>query len=128
MRESGTEAATAQAATADQLASSAVTYVEARSALARMRAARRLTIAEHRRQLAAFGELWLDAAVIPAEDGVLRAAARLAERHVLRAYGAVQLASALEVRAGEDVTFACWDRELRSAAAGERLPLGPERL
>ena len=59
--------------------------------------------------------------------GILRHATRLVARHPLRAYDAVQLASALATQQalGEPVTFAAADRALNAAAAAEGLPLTP---
>lgn len=59
-------------------------------------------------------------AVLPA---ILRHATRLVARHPLRAYDAVQLASALAVghALGEPLTFAAADRALNTAAAAEGL-------
>ena len=61
---------------------------------------------------------------------VLGAAARAVGRHPLRAYDAVQLASAIEFRraVGESVDFACFDRSLRSAAAAEGFAVVPADL
>ena len=52
-------------------------------------------------------------------DGVLEAAADLVAVHPLRAYDAVQLASAAAARSAEPAcrTFACFDTALRTAAA-----------
>lgn len=62
-------------------------------------------------------------AVVAVAPVVLRRAARLVAVHPLRAYDAVQLATALEVRdAGTGCErFACFDRTLSSAAAAESL-------
>jgi predicted nucleic acid-binding protein len=56
---------------------------------------------------------------------ILRHATRLVALHPLRAYDAVQLASALAVEQalGEPLTFAAADRALNSAAAAEGLVL-----
>jgi predicted nucleic acid-binding protein len=61
-------------------------------------------------------------------DGVIARAAALAGTHALRAYGAVQLASAVtarEIDAGCNA-FACFDRALTCAAIAEgfKAPLG----
>ena len=58
---------------------------------------------------------------VTAADPVLDAAARLAAVHGLRAYDAVQLASARAARAadGDCTTFAAYDSRLRAAAAAE---------
>ena len=63
--------------------------------------------------------------VVAPTVGVLEHAARLVAVHPLRAYDAVQLASALEVRAVDGAVdgFACFDTGLRAAAAAEGLAL-----
>lgn len=62
-----------------------------------------------------------------ASEAVLTAAARLVAVHPLRAYDAVQLASALAVQKtlDETVCLVAFDRLLRHAAAVEDLPLVP---
>jgi uncharacterized protein len=67
-------------------------------------------------------------AVISLTEPVLVAAAREAARHTLRAYDAVQLASALAVREADPRCdhFACFDAELRHAASRESFALVPE--
>lgn len=56
---------------------------------------------------------------------VVDAAARVVARHPLRAYDALQLASAMAARdaLGEPLTFAAFDRELCAVAAIERFTL-----
>jgi predicted nucleic acid-binding protein len=100
-------------------------YVETRSALARARAAGRLAAAVHRAKLREFSSFWSHVATVDVDDAVIEEAARLAERHVIRAYDAVHLSSAVQVGRAETVTFACFDEELRKAAARESLPLAP---
>lgn len=124
--EAGSETVRAAAATAATLASSHVTYVEVHSALARIEASGRMTRRVRRRQLDAFRTLWEDVAVVPAGEPVIERAATLAERHLLRAYDALQLASAVELLDAGEVRFACWDLRLNAAAERERLtPLAP---
>jgi predicted nucleic acid-binding protein len=57
--------------------------------------------------------------IVAVTEAVLVAAAREAARHALRAYDAVQLASALAVRELDPRCghFACFDAELRRAAS-----------
>jgi len=66
-------------------------------------------------------------AVVALPPILLDGAARLASSHGLRAYDAVQLASAGATRAADPrcATFACWDKTLRSAAAAEGFALVP---
>ena len=60
-------------------------------------------------------------AVVALTDSVLEAAALACARHGLRAYDAVQLASALVARTADaDLeTFLCYDRRLAAVAAQE---------
>lgn len=67
--------------------------------------------------------------VQPISDLVIEEAAALLDRHVLRAYDAVQLAGCILLRArlGRHVTFVCVDRQLLKAAEAEGLNvLDPE--
>ena len=65
-----------------------------------------------------------DAVLIEAGKDVLRDAVRLVARHPLRAYDAVQLASALAaVRILGDCPFGCFDTQLSTAAAAEGITL-----
>jgi predicted nucleic acid-binding protein len=66
-------------------------------------------------------------AIIALTESVLIAAAREAGRHALRAYDAVQLASALAVREADPrcSDFACFDTDLRRAARREGFTLVP---
>lgn len=65
--------------------------------------------------------------VIAATEPLLVVAAREAARHALRAYDAVQLASALAVREVDPRCdrFACFDAELQSAASRAGFTLVP---
>lgn len=110
-------------------ASSALCRVETRAALSRMRRTGRDVTAGHEQRVARFEEIWDAVAAIDVSDRVLDDAVRLTERHGLRGYDAVHLSSALTVStAGADVAFACFDRELRAAAAAEGLELTPREL
>jgi uncharacterized protein len=66
--------------------------------------------------------------VLSLTESVLIVAAREAARHALRAYDAVQLASALAVREIDPrcSQFACFDSELRRAAGRDGFLLVPE--
>jgi uncharacterized protein len=99
--------------------------VEACSALVRMRAGKRLTPAGFRATRRRFEDFWSAVAAVEIATALIASAARLAERHVLRAYDAVQLAAALSIRDTQDVAFGCWDDDLRLAARRERLRLSP---
>jgi len=102
-----------------------ITYVEAHSALARMRAGERLTGPGYRAKRSELDEFWGSVVVAELSTELIRRAADLAAQHVMRAYDAVQLAAALVVREADDTGFACWDDELRRAARAENLTLVP---
>lgn len=106
---------------ADLVAVSSIGYVEAVSALARIRESKRLSAGQHDERRPEIDRIWADAFVIGVDDAVVFQAARLSEVHALRAYDAVHLATASSM---PDVPlFACWDERLRSAAAAEGLEL-----
>jgi len=109
-----------------ELASSRIAYVEAHSALARARAGRRLSGAEHERVQAAFERLWARIAVVAVDEPLVDRAAALARAHVLRGYDAVHLAAAVQVAGGAPLAFACFDEELRTAAVREGLAPFPD--
>jgi uncharacterized protein len=68
--------------------------------------------------------------IVSPTESVLIAAAREAARHALRAYDAVQLASALVVRDLDPRCshFACFDTELREAAESAGFALLPQAM
>lgn len=125
--EEGSEIARAAARGATALTTSAVAYVEVRSAVARRHGDRRATngLAAAKRILES---TWVEMAKVPLSDAVLAGAGDLAERHRLRALDALHVASALDVSASatEQVVFASWDQDQRKAAQREGLALFPE--
>lgn len=104
----------------------AIAYVEATAALARMRKGDRLSAAQLRAALKALDALWATLYVHAVTDSVIQAAARTALDHALSAYDALHLASALVFAEGEEIAFACWDRELSEAAGQHGFALVPE--
>jgi uncharacterized protein len=105
-----------------------VAYVEATSALARMRRGNRLSTAQLRAALEGLEGLWATLYVHAVTDKVIQAATEAALDHALRAYDALHLAAALAFAEGEEIVFACWTRELSKAAGKYGLALLPERL
>jgi uncharacterized protein len=106
----------------------AIAYVEATSALARMRKGNRLSPAQLQRALEGLDAIWQALYVHSVTDAVIQAGAQAAVDHALRAYDALHLAGALIFAEGEKVAFACWDRELSEAAGKHGFALIPERL
>ena len=93
-----------------------------------MRKGGRLTPTQHRRAIDDLESLWRGIDSHAVNDGLLAKAAETARTHSLRAYDAVHLAGALSFAAGEELEFACWDKELRGAAKKHSFTLVPQRL
>lgn len=106
----------------------AIAHVEATSALARMRKGGRLSTSQLRGRLAELDRLWGALYAHAVSDALLKQAVKSARAHALRAYDAVHLAGALAFAEGEDLVFACWDRELHEAAGRHGFALVPEQL
>jgi predicted nucleic acid-binding protein len=107
-------------------ATARISYAEARAAFARLRRERRVTNAELRRLVQELDEDWHAFSVVEITDAVVRRAGSLAERYDLRAYDAIQLAAALDLRrAGVELAFASFDAKLNHAARRSRLRLLP---
>lgn len=109
---------------AGRISTSAVAYAEGRAALARKLREGVFSEEEHREAVAALDEDWRTLEVLSVTENVARFAGDLAERHALRGFDAVHLASALLVRAasrerddGEDMLFLGFDTDLMGAVA-----------
>lgn len=89
---------------------------------------RRLTPTQLRRALDDLESVWRGIFSHSVNDALLARAAESARAHSLRAYDAVHLGGALSFAAGEDLEFACWDKELRDAARKHSFVLIPKRL
>jgi uncharacterized protein len=107
------------------VATSSLTYVEARAAFSRRRRAGDLSAGEHRHLIGELDSDWARYVRLEVSDGLIREAAVLADRHHLRAYDAIHLTSAVAARRqlGGEMLFACWDDGLTAAAAREGLQI-----
>lgn len=126
--EPGTDQAQSAYGDADDVRTVAVAHVEATSALARMRKGGRLTPAQLGRAFDDLENLWRTIHVHAVSDSLLAQAAKSARAHSLRAYDAVHLRGALSFAVGEEVEFACWDKELRAAAREHGFALIPKHV
>jgi uncharacterized protein len=109
---------------ADTVVASRLVYPEARAALAGARRAERLAARGLRRAVSDL-ELFYAALTLIELDGALAEhAGDLAERHQLRGYDAVHLASALSV-GDENLVLVSWDRNLAAAAVMAGLNAAP---
>lgn len=113
---------------ADGIRTAAIAHVEATAALTRMRKGRRLSPTQFNQALDDLGNIWHGIFSHAVNDALLAKAAESARDHSLRAYDAVHLGGALSFATGEDVDFACWDKELREAAQKHGFALIPEHL
>jgi uncharacterized protein len=113
---------------AEGVRTTSIAHVEATAALARMRKGNRITAAQLRAKLSQLDRLWRSLYVHAVTDAILELASQCAVLHSLRAYDALHLAGALSFAKGEQIEFACWDRELRIAADEGDMQLVPTVL
>jgi predicted nucleic acid-binding protein len=122
VEEEGSEAVAAAVERAEAACTLRVSYAEARAAFARHRRDGALAAPDLRRLVRVLDEDWSTYQIVDVTDGLVRRAGALCERHALRAFDALQLAAALELRrAGANPEFACFDARLIRAARRERL-------
>ena len=108
---------------AEIVTASVVAYPEARAALARRRRERSLSASAHRRTRAALDADWPRVLALDASSPLSRSAGDLADRHRLRGFDALHLASYLTVAREfpeEDVVFSSADQALERAARRAR--------
>ena len=104
---------------AEIVAASVVAYAEARAALARRKRERSLTLAGFRRAKRAFEADWPRVVALDVPEAMARSAGDFAERHRLRGFDALHLASYLTVAREfpeEDVRFSSADGALERAS------------
>ena len=98
-------------------------YPEGRAAPAAARRGGRLSSSAYGRACEEFESLQSELLLVGIDQPLAREAGELAERHGLRGYDAVHLASALALGAG--TTLVSWDEDLRRAAAQSGCPVAP---
>jgi predicted nucleic acid-binding protein len=112
-------------------ATSVLAYPEARAALARRRREGSLTPASHRRARAALDADWPRVLSLDVGEALARQAGDLAERHRLRGFDALHLASYLAIAQefpGEEVRFSSADKALVRAARRATRPRRRRRI
>jgi uncharacterized protein len=107
---------------ADARVTSIISYPEARAALARASRERRFRGGAYVEARAQLERRFDQVDLVELLPAVARRAGDLAERHELRGFDAVHVASALATDAG-DVVIASWDERVRRAAQAEGLSL-----
>ncbi len=104
-------------------ATSIVAYAEARAAFARRHRERSIAPEEYDRIKKAFNQDWANFFVLFTNREMIRMAGDLAEKHALRGFDAIHLASALMLQQETSIPilFSCFDTNLEKAAAFEGL-------
>lgn len=110
-------------ASEELLWTSKISQAEVWSAFARRRRGGNLTAAQYRAITRSFERDWRRFAIVELSDDVMGMIRRIVERHPLRAFDAIQLASALWAKqnVGEPVVFVGADDQLLKAAAAMAL-------
>jgi uncharacterized protein len=123
VREPGSDAVARLFQPGSKLGASSLALVEITAALFKRARAGDLAIELARRHAARLSADLEEVHVVEVRGPVLDLATELVSRHSLRAYDAVQLASAMRLRraAGVPVTFICADANLTAAAVAEGL-------
>ena len=106
------------------VASSRLVYPEARAAVAAARRSGRIAARVLRRAVREIDELVAELRAIGVDADLARAAGELAERHALRGYDAVHLASAVAI-GDPELVIATWDDELAAASLECGLAVAP---
>jgi uncharacterized protein len=124
--EAGSDLVHALVRDAAVVATSAVTYAEARAALARLRRDGALTVSKYATAKREFEQQWPSFLTLDATNALSRIAGEFAERYRLRGFDSVHLATFAEVarRAGpRETRFSSFDDRLNRAAQrlGRRL-------
>jgi predicted nucleic acid-binding protein len=107
----------------EPIASATIAYAELYSGLTRRHREGVLSQLQYRLACRRFERDWMALVKVELGAEILSSARGLIQRHSLRAFDAIHLASALglQAAANEPVTFVAADQRLLRAAAGERL-------
>jgi uncharacterized protein len=99
------------------LATSIVAYAEARAAFARRFREGAFTSREHKRIKEFFDKDWSSYLILTITDDMIKLAGNLAEKHALRGFDSIHLASALTLKReiSSTITFSCFDDNLQKA-------------
>lgn len=121
--EEGSGSVAEQVKMADIVATSRVAYVEANAGIARKHREGEFARADYARLLKTFEVDWENYFVIEMTADVARLGGELVQRHPLRGFDAIHLASALLLKRKTkmNVAFSCFDERLAQAAQAERL-------
>ncbi len=107
-------------------ATSLVAYAEARAAFARRFREKAYTQDEHERIKEFFEKDWSSYLILSVTGDMIKLAGDLAEKHALRGFDSIHLASALTLRKelSAPIVFSCFDDNLQKASEREDLDQG----
>jgi predicted nucleic acid-binding protein len=107
-------------------ATSIVAYAEARAAFARRYREKAFTPAEHGRIKTYFDKDWNSYLILSITGDMIRLAGDLAEKHALKGFDSIHLASALTLRQelSSPIVFSCFDDNLQKVSEREGLDQG----
>ena len=107
-------------------ATSLVAYAEARAAFARRFREKAFTSNEYDRIKEFFNKDWPRYLILNVTENMIRLAGNLAEKHALRGFDSIHLASALTLRReiSPPIVFSCFDDNLQKASDKEGLDQG----
>jgi len=105
------------------VATSRIAYVEARAAFGRKFREHGLTVKRYRSTIEDLDQDWENYFIIDVSDNLVKVAGLFAEKHSLKAFDALHLASSVVLRKQSEraVTFSSFDKRLTSAAQREGL-------
>ena len=103
------------------ISTSKVAYAEARAAFARKQRDGGFSFKVLRKIVEDFNREWESYFLIEVTDGLIRSAGDIAEKHLLRGFDSIHLASAINLKnkIGSEVYFSSTDEKLNQAAGKE---------
>ena len=107
-------------------ATSLVAYVEARAAFSRRFREKAFTTNEYNLLKEFFDKDWSHYLILSVTENIVRLASDLAEKHALRGFDSIHLASALTLHQelSSPILFSCFDYKLQKASEREGLDQG----
>jgi len=126
VEEDGSSKVDALVGSSEVAATSIVAYAEARAAFARRYREKAFTTAGHNRIKTFFDKDWSSYLILSITGDMIRLAGDLAEKHALRGFDSIHLASALTLQQelSTSIVFTCFDDNLQKASELEDLDQG----
>jgi uncharacterized protein len=121
--ELGTDIVRGTLHSANQPSTSMVTYAECRAALAAAVRSGRIDLVQCQQAVIVLDDMWLSLYRMSVNEAVVKLAGSLVDRHKLRRFDAIHLASAVSL--GATTTMVTWDKDLAHAAHDEGLTTVP---